>query len=129
VVAFLLVVGLLGICFSRITDIQLVMVYAVTLVLFSPASADEYLAIPLIAVTSFLNIGYMLWLVWTSIYFPGNPETISLPGLSTIRPYVFNTPDQAYQDFFTPLLLGWVLMLMWMFRESVIRWVFEARTN
>lgn len=129
VVAFLLVVGFLGIFFTRIKGIQLVMVYAVTLVLFSSAIADQYLAIPLVAVTSFLNIGYAIWLVWTSIYFLGNTETISLPVLSSIRPYVFNTPDQAYQDLFAPLLLGWVLMLMWMFRDSIVGWVSSARTR
>jgi len=110
VIIFLALVAILGLVYRRVSGIELVMVYAVTAVVFTSAVADQYLAIPLIAVTALLNLGFAIWLGWSSVYFLGNPETISVVGLESLHALVFTTSEQAYQDLFLPLLLGWLIM-------------------
>ena len=118
VIIFLALVAVLGLMYRRVSGIELVMVYAVTAVVFTSAIADQYLAIPLIAVTALLNLGYVVWLGWSSIFFLGNPETISIPVLEPLHAFAFTTSEQAYQDLFLPLLAGWIIMSVALLRSQ-----------
>ena len=124
---FLLIVGLVGFKLKHIPIVQLPLVYMITLVVFSSAIADQYLAIPIAAALVFFNLGFFLWLVLVAVFFAGNPLTQNWWGFRTVWNWVardwlpYATPDWMglYRDQFVYLFFGW-LLLMYGLRETQI---------
>lgn len=115
---FLAIMVALGFLFRRVHGIELAFVYSVSLVVFTSAVTDQYLAIPMAGAAAFLNIGFAVWLLWASIYLAGNPDTLAVPIFTELRPYTLLTAEQAYQDLFMPLAIGWILMAWWLTRKA-----------
>lgn len=115
---FLAIMVALGFLFRRVRGFELALLYSVSLVVFTSAVTDQYLAIPMAGAAAFLNIGFAAWLLWASIYLAGNPDTLAAPMFTELRPYTLLTAEQAYQDLFMPLAIGWALMAWWLTRRS-----------
>ena len=70
----------------------------------------------MIGAAVFLNIGFFLWMLLGTIYFFGNPETLAVPGLTTLHELVpgllTRASDSAYQLLTLTLFIGWILMII-----------------
>lgn len=126
---FLSIVGLVGFRLKHIPVIQLPLVYMVTIVVFSSAIADQYLAIPIAAALVFLNLGFFLWLVLVAVYFAGNPLTQNWWGFRTVWNWTakewlpYATPDWMglYRDQFVFLFLGWLLLMNGLRKPIIVK--------
>jgi hypothetical protein len=114
-VFFVLAVVATGYFLRRHSPFILALVYTVSLVVFTSALADQYLAIALVGAAVFLNLGFLIWMILGTIYFFGNPETLAVPGvtdLNQINPdFFFSTSDTAYQVLSASLFVGWTIMV------------------
>ena len=116
---FLLIVGFVGFKLRDISIIQLPLVYMVTIVVFSSAIADQYLAIPIAAALVFFNLGFLMWLGLVAVYLAGNPLTQNWWGFRTIWDWIardwipYSAPDWMglYRDQFVFLFIGWLLLM------------------
>jgi len=125
---FLLIVGLVGLRLKHISITQLPLVYMVTIVVFSSAIADQYLAIPIAAALAFLNLGFFLWLILVAVYFAGNPMTQNWWGFRTVWNWTakewlpYATPDWMglYRDQFVFLFFGWLLLIYGLRRSRIV---------
>jgi len=114
-VFFVLAVVATGYFLRRHSPFILALVYTVSLVVFTSALADQYLAIALVGAAVFLNLGFLIWMILGTIYFFGNPETLAVPivtDLNQINPdFFFSTSDTAYQVLSASLFVGWTIMV------------------
>ena len=120
---FLSIVVLVGVRLKHLPIIQLPLVYMITIVVFSSAIADQYLAIPVAAALVFLNFGFCLWLALADLYFAGNPLTQNWWGFRTAWDWTakdwmpYSTPDWTpvstgfYRDQFVFLFFGWLCLM------------------
>ena len=111
-VVFVVILIAVGLLFRRLPPFELALVYSITALVFSWAVANQYLATPMAAVAVYLNIGFLIWLVLSSIYLGGDPATLNLPVLNQIQPNVLLEWNQVMQDLFPWILLGWILLVM-----------------
>jgi len=115
-VIFVLVVLATGYFLRRHSPFILALVYTITLVVFTSGLADQYLAIAFVGAAVFLNLSFLIWMVFGSLYFFGNPETLAVPGLTSINqanPNLFlMTSDSAYQTLSGLLFIGWIILLI-----------------
>jgi uncharacterized membrane protein len=113
---FVLVVIGMGFLLRRLPPFTLALVYTVTLVVFTSTLADQYLSIALVGAAAFLNIGFFAWMLIGTIYLFGNPETLAVPGLTTLHEFVpgllTRASDSAYQLLTVTLFAGWMLMII-----------------
>lgn len=120
-VVFVAAVLLTGYFMRKCTPFTLALVYTVTLVVFTSALADQYLSIAVVGAAVFFNIGFLIWMVLGSIYLFGNPETLAVPGFTSINQsqadLFLMTSDSAYQLLSASLFVGWVIMLFAIRRE------------
>jgi hypothetical protein len=116
---FLMIVVLVGFRLKNLSIPELPLVYMVTVVVFSSAIADQYLAIPVASALTFSNLGFVLWTVLVSVYFAGNPLTQNWFGFRAIWdwiekdwiPYASSDWMGLYRDQFVFLFLGWLLLM------------------
>jgi hypothetical protein len=113
---FVVMVLATGLLLRKFPPFTLALVYTVTIVVFTSALADQYLAIAVIGAAVFLNLGFFIWMILGTIYLYGNPETLAVPGVVTLNqanPNLFlMTSDTAYQLLSASLFFGWILMLL-----------------
>ncbi len=114
-VIFVAAVLLTGYFMRKCAPFTLVLVYTVTLVVFTSALADQYLSIAVVGAAVFFNIGFLIWMALGSIYLFGNPETLAVPGFTSINQsqadLFLMASDSAYQLLSVSLFFGWVIML------------------
>lgn len=116
---FLTIVGLVGLKLKHIPIVLLPLVYTVTVVVFSSAIADQYLAIPVAAALVFFNLGFFLWLAVAAVYLAGNRLTQNWWGFRSIWDWTakdwmpYSAPDWMgfYRDQFVFLFFGWLLLM------------------
>jgi hypothetical protein len=115
-VIFVLAVLATGYFLRRHSPFILALVYTITLVVFTSGLADQYLAIAFVGAAVFMNLSFLIWMVFGSLYFFGNPETLAVPGLTSINqanPNLFlMTSDSAYQTLSGLLFIGWIILLI-----------------
>lgn len=116
---FLTIVVLVGFRLKNLSIPELPLVYMVTVVVFSSAIADQYLAIPVASALTFSNFGFISWTALVSVYFAGNPLTQNWFGFRFIWdwiekdwiPYAASDWMGLYRDQFVFLFLGWLLLI------------------
>lgn len=111
---FLVAMCVLGMVFRRVPPFENALVYTISLVVFSSAMTDQYLAIPVAGVAVFLNIGFLLWIVLASAYLLGNPETFDWAPLVQFHSFLSGEGIHDYQRLVVPLFAGWVIMTAWL---------------
>ena len=87
------------------------LVYSITVVLFSWAVVNQYLAIPLVGVAVFLNLGFLIWFTVASVYLLGDPLGMNVPFLNIVQPHVLLEWQVVMQDLFPWLLFGFLLLV------------------
>ena len=115
---FLAILVAVGLAYRRLPAFETGLVYAVSLVVFSSAVVDQYLPIPMAGIAVFFNIGLLYWLAIGSAHLFGNPDTLHVPLFTELRTHIAPYPDVVFQDLLFPLLLGWLLMTIWIFRRK-----------
>ena len=111
-IVFLVLLVAAGVLFRRLPPFELALFYSITALVFSWAVANQYLATPMAAVAIYLNVGFLVWLLMSSLYLGGDPATLNIPGLNQIQPHVLLEWNQVMQDLFPWLLLGWILLVV-----------------
>ena len=120
-VIFLLLMFALGWYYRRLPAFEVTLIYGITLVVFSPAIVDQYFAIPMPGIAAFLNLGFLAWMVFVSIYLLGEPEDFNLPIFNTMKLHLAPYQEGTYKDQFVFLFVGWLIMNVWLRREGWIR--------
>ena len=110
-IAFVIILIASGWFFRRLPAFELALVYSITALVFSWAVANQYLATPMAAIAVYLNVGFFIWLMLSTLYLGGDPETLNLPILNQIQPHVLLEWNQVMQDLFPWLLIGWLLLI------------------
>lgn len=118
---FLLLLLVLGWYYRKLPAFEATLIYGITLVVFSPAIVDQYFAIPMPGISAFLNIGFLAWMVFVSIYLLGEPEDFNLPLFNTVKLHLAPYQEGTYKDQFVFLFVGWLIMNVWLRREGWIR--------
>jgi len=111
-IAFVLILIAAGWFFRLLPAFELALVYSITALVFSWAVANQYLATPMAAVAVYLNAGFLIWLLLSSLYLGGDPATLNLPLLNQVQPHVLLDWNQVMQDLFPWLLIGWLLVIV-----------------
>ena len=70
------------------------------------------------AVAIFLNLGLFLWFLLGSLYVMGDVNTLGIPFITPIQQNVVFDYVWIGQDLFPWLLMGWVLMVLSLFKKS-----------
>ncbi len=122
VLFFLAILAALSFLYRRLASFEATLVYAISVVVFSTAIVDQYLAIPMAGVAVFLNLGFFMWLGFSTIYLLGEPADINLPIFNTLKLHVAPYPELAAKDQFVFLFLGWIIMNFTLAK----RWGFRA---
>jgi len=120
-VIFLLLLLVLGWYYRKLPAFEATLIYGITLVVFSPAIVDQYFAIPMPGIAAFLNLGFLAWMVFVSIYLFGEPEDFNLPIFNTMKLHLAPYQEGTYKDQFVFLFVGWLIMNVWLRREGWIR--------
>ena len=110
-VVFLVLLAAAGILFRLLPPFELALVYSITALVFSWAMVNQYLATPMAAVAIYLNAGFLIWLLLSSLYLGGDQAALNIPGLNQIQPHILLEWNQVMQDLFPWLLLGWILLV------------------
>jgi len=114
-VLFGIIVLLLGLFFRQVDFFSMTLAYGATTLLFSSAVADQYFVIGTPSAAYFLNFGYLLWLLFSGIYFFGNPVFFDVPLFRDLYGYLGGDNWlNAYSDLAILLGGGWVIMAVWM---------------
>jgi hypothetical protein len=118
---FLGILAALGWWYRRMPMFEATLIYGICLVVFSSAIVDQYFAIPMSGVSVFLNLGFLVWIVYVSIYLLGEPEDLNLPIFNSLKLHLAPYQEATYKDQFVYLFIGWLLMNFWLWREGVLR--------
>jgi hypothetical protein len=110
-VAFVVLLVLSAFLFRRLDVFEMTLAYTITAVLFSWAVANQYLLTPMAGIAVYLNVGFLVWLLLSTIYLGGAPDILNLWGLRTIQPHIMLDWTRVFQDLFPWLLTGWGIML------------------
>lgn len=113
---FLAILALLGFMFRRLTPFESALVYTISLVVFTSAVTDQYLAIAVAGAAVFMNLGFLYWFVLASAFLVGREETLNWPVFNVIRR---SLEEGGYQELFAPIFMGWVIMSIWLLNQ---RW-------
>ena len=70
------------------------------------------------AVAIFLNLGLFLWFLLGSLYVMGDVNTLGIPFFTSIQQNVVFDYVWIGQDLFPWLLVGWILMVLSLFKKS-----------
>lgn len=117
---FLGILAILGWWYRKIPAFEATLIYGICLVVFSTAIVDQYFAIPMAGISVFLNIGFLAWLVYVSIYLLGEPEDFNLPIFDTLKLHLAPYQEGTYRDQFVFIFIGWIIMNVWLWRQGWI---------
>lgn len=117
---FLALLVALGWFYRRISAFEATLIYAISLVVFSTAIVDQYFAIPMSGVSVFLNLGFLVWIGYVSVYLLGEPEDLNLPVFNTLKLHVAPYQEGTYREQVLFLFIGWLIMNRWLWREGWI---------
>jgi len=95
--------------FRHLPPFELALAYTLSAVVFSWAMVNQYLAGPMAAVAVFLNLGFLIWFLLSSLYLGGDPGVLNLPVLNSIQPHVLLEWEKVMQDLFPWVLAGWII--------------------
>lgn len=118
---FLGILAVLGWWYRRLPAFEATLIYGISLVVFSTAIVDQYFAIPMAGISVFLNIGFLAWLVYVSIYLLGEPEDFNLPIFDTLKLHLAPYQEGTYRDQFIFIFIGWIIMNVWLWRQGWIK--------
>jgi len=107
-----------GLLFRKLRPFELALIYSVSALTFSWAFANQYMASSMAAVAIFLNLGLFLWFLLGSLYVMGDVNTLGIPFITPIQQNVVFDYVWIGQDLFPWLLMGWVLMVLSLFKKS-----------
>ena len=102
--------------FRSLDVFEMSLAYTVGAVLFAWAMANQYLLTPMAAVAVYLNIGFMVWLLLSTIYLGGAADILNVWGLREIQPHIMLDWTKVFQDLFPWFLIGWVVMVIGMLK-------------
>jgi len=116
---FLLLLATAGLLYRRQPAFETTLIYTVSVVVFSSAMADQYLAIAMVGAAVFMNVGFLAWLLLASTYLAGRESSMGVWGFTQLRPYLTPMDFAAgtYVDLLVPLFVGWLLMTAWLGRD------------
>jgi len=118
---FLGILAILGWWYRKLPAFEATLIYGICLVVFSTAIVDQYFAIPMAGISVFLNIGFLAWLVYVSIYLLGEPDDFNLPIFDTLKLHLAPYQEGTYRDQFIFIFIGWIIMNVWLWRRGWIR--------
>jgi len=107
-----------GLLFRKLRPFELALIYSVSALTFSWAFANQYMASSMAAVAIFLNLGLLLWFLLGSLYVMGDVNTLGIPFITSIQQNVVFDYVWIGQDLFPWLLIGWILMVLSLFKKS-----------
>lgn len=107
--AFLVLLILAGWLFRGLPPFELALAYTLSAVVFSWAMVNQYLAGPMAAVAIFMNIGFLIWFLLSTLYLGGSEGVLNLPGLNAVQPHFLLDWERVMQDLFPWALIGWVI--------------------
>jgi hypothetical protein len=107
-----------GLLFRKLRPFELALIYSVSALTFSWAFANQYMASSMAAVAIFLNLGLFLWFLLGSLYVMGDVNTLGIPFITPIQQNVVFDYVWIGQDLFPWLLMGWLLMVLSLFKKS-----------
>jgi Gpi18-like mannosyltransferase len=87
-IAFIVILIAAAFLFRKLDVFEMALAYTITAVLFSWAVANQYLLTPMAGVAVYLNIGFFVWLMLSTIYLGGAPDILNLWGLKAIQQHV-----------------------------------------
>lgn len=108
-VAFLVLLIAAGWLFRKLPPFELTLAYTLSAVVFSWAMVNQYLAGPMAAVAVFLNVGFLIWFLLSSLYLGGSEGVLNLPVFNTVQPHLLLDWEKVMQDLFPWVLIGWVV--------------------
>lgn len=111
VAIFLGILVALAFFFRNLTAFESALVYTVSLVVFTSAVTDQYLAIAIAGAAVFLNIGFLYWFFLSSAFLVGREDTLNWPVFNVVRR---SLNEGGYQELFAPILAGWIVMSIWL---------------
>ncbi len=117
-IAFLVLLIAAGFLFRKLAPFEMALAYTVSAVVFSWAMVNQYLAGPMAAVAVFLNLGFLLWFLLSSIYLGGSEGVLNLPIVNQIQPHLFLDWEKVMQDLFPWMLIGWVIFAFATHRQA-----------
>ena len=100
-----------GYLFRKVRLFEFTLIYTITAVVFSWSIVNQYLAVPIAAVAIWMNIGFLIWLILSSIYLWGDATTINFPILNSIQPNTLLELDVVAKDLFPYILVGWLIIV------------------
>jgi len=100
-----------GFLFRKVRLFEFTLIYTITAVVFSWSIVNQYLAVPIAAIAIWMNIGFLIWLIMSSIYLWGEATTINFPLVNLIQPHTFLEFDVVARDLFPYFFLGWLLIV------------------
>jgi hypothetical protein len=109
---FLGILLAVGVFLRRLDPFDSTLAYAVSIVVFSTAIFDQYLSIPAAGTAAFLNLSFLMWLVFVSVYLLGEPTDLNVPGFNTAKLYMAPYDETTYRDQFVFLFVGWIIMMI-----------------
>lgn len=98
--------------FRRVNLFEYALVYTISAVVFSWAIVNQYLAVPMAGIAVWMNVGFLVWLVLSSIYLWGDVNSINFPVLNQLQPHMLLEYDVVAKDLFPWILLGWLLIVL-----------------
>lgn len=111
-----------GFIYRSLPVLDSALMYSVTMLLFSSAVADQYLAIPLVAAVVYFNAGFFVWILGATVYFWGAASATAI-SLSVL--YLPSIALGNYQTYHVvPLLVAWIL-----YHQVVMKHDFESRIS
>ena len=116
-VIFVVLLVLSAWMFRNLDVFEMSLAYTVSAVLFAWAMANQYLLTPMAAVAVYLNIGFMIWLLLSTIYLGGAADILNVWGLRDIQPHIMLDWTKVFQDLFPWFLIGWVVMIIGLFNH------------
>lgn len=118
---FLLVLVAGAFVFRSRSDLDRLLLYTVVLVVFAPAMANQYLAIPMAAAVAWLNAGFVLYVTLSTLFLGAHPNGFGRLAVRDLLPsqMVSNGSLREWDWLIAALTLGLVMM--------VLNWLAEER--
>lgn len=107
--------------FRRRRPSELLLVYSVTITVFAPAIANQYLAIPSAATAVFPNAGYLLYVVTTALYLVADASNLGIQWVAELLPGFLvrhEMGDLAYAYLVVLLAAGFAITAVELYRAS-----------
>lgn len=111
-VFFVLALIFCGYLFRKTRMFEFTLLYTLCAVVFSWSIVNQYLAVPVAAMAIWMNLGFLVWMLLSTIYLFGDPTSIDFPLLNLIQPHMLLEYNVVAQDLFPWIFFGWVLLAL-----------------